>query len=471
MFQLLIKKLYSKEKQKKELKLFEINVDKINNKEERKFILALYAYQEADFNLSKKLLFPLLKNNNYRLKTLLTLGFLHYEENAYTQAINAFKKYIEINPNELYVSIYICELLIKIEQRKEAHDYLLNILNSDFIDLKISASVVKYLFHLKDAQNAIKAITNPLIINNINEEEAIELLSPAIKAGAYKIADELFSLLYKDHFEKSVTFLLHYANLYKEKKRYSQAINLLEKALLKSEYSGINNDSHFKDCQSKSSLEIIKMPKRTEIINFLLSTKNEDTYYLEIGVRNPDDNYNHIISNHKYSVDPGIEYGENPVDFKMTSDNFFELLSTNKILSSDIQFDIIFIDGLHLAEQVNKDIINSMKFLKKDGFIVLHDCNPPTEWHARENYQYEHTPAGLLWNGTTWKAFLKWRFNPSVNSCCIDSDWGVGILSKKYPIGSCIEESNPFFEFNDLMKHRKEYLNLISFNRFKKLFL
>ena len=72
-------------------------------------------------------------------------------------------------------------------------------------------------------------------------------------------------------------------------------------------------------------------------------------------------------------------------------------------------------------------------------------------------------------NGTTWKAFLKWRFNPSVNSCCIDCDWGVGILSKEYPIGSCIKEINQFFEFKDFIKHKDDYLNLISFDAFKKL--
>jgi len=207
---------------------------------------------------------------------------------------------------------------------------------------------------------------------------------------------------------------------------------------------------------------------RSEIINFLLSTKKEEVRYLEIGVFNPDINYHHIIANEKYSVDPGLEYVKNPADFKMTSDEFFELLSDNIILSSDIRFDVIFIDGLHLADQVDRDIINSMRFVKSDGFIVLHDCNPPTEWHARENYYYRNSPAGGSWTGTTWKAFLKWRFNPSVNSCCIDTDWGVGILSKEHPIGSCINEVNHFFEFQDFIKHKENYLNLISFDEFKK---
>jgi len=229
------------------------------------------------------------------------------------------------------------------------------------------------------------------------------------------------------------------------------------------------NDSNYKEAQEKSFSESIKTPKRTEIINFLLSLSNEKTRYLEIGVRNPDHNFNHITADEKYSVDPGFEYEENPADFKMTSDDFYDQLSNDKILSSKIKFDVIFIDGLHLASQVDRDIINSLKIIKNNGFIVLHDCNPPTEWHARENFYYHNTPAGIYWNGTTWKAFFKWRCNSSVNSCCIDSDWGIGILSKERLIGSSIKVDNPFYEFNNLVKHRKTNLNLVSFDAFKSL--
>ena len=225
-------------------------------------------------------------------------------------------------------------------------------------------------------------------------------------------------------------------------------------------------DPHYIDMLRKNNLENYKSPKRSEIINFLLSlNRKEDTYYLEIGVRNPEHNYNHIKAGTKYSVDPGIEYKENPVDFKMTSDAFFQKLS--EILSNDIKFDVIFIDGLHLAIQVDKDIENAINYIKDDGFIVLHDCNPPSEWNTRES----SGPTHGVWNGTTWKAFLKWRFNPSIKSCCVNSDWGVGILSKNYHIGKNIEFQNPFFEFGLLEENRKEYLNLIDFETLKRIIL
>ncbi len=229
------------------------------------------------------------------------------------------------------------------------------------------------------------------------------------------------------------------------------------------------NDPHHLDAQIKNQIEISKVPKRTDIINFLLSTYKEDTCYLEIGVRNPEHNFNLIKATKKYSVDPGIAFKENPVDFKITSDEFFKRLSANEILSTDTRFHVIFIDGLHLAPQVDRDILNALDYITKDGFIVLHDCNPPTEWHARESFEYKNTPAGKRWNGTTWKAFLKWRFNSSINSCCVDSDWGVGILSKHYQIGKNVESSNPFFEYSLLNENRKEYLNLIDFETLKGL--
>ncbi len=234
------------------------------------------------------------------------------------------------------------------------------------------------------------------------------------------------------------------------------------------EGKNILNDYHRIDVLRKNHQEIAKNPRRTDIVNFLLSINQADTSYLEIGVRNPEHNFNHIKATRKYSVDPGVEFKENPVDFKMTSDDFFRKLSSGKILSKDIKFDVIFIDGLHLAPQVDKDIENALQFIKTNGFIVLHDCNPPTEWHARESHTYYNSPAQRIWNGTTWKAFLKWRSNPKLNTCCIDSDWGVGIISKSHPIGKNIEFINPFFEFKVFEKNRKDYLNLMDFESFKK---
>lgn len=229
------------------------------------------------------------------------------------------------------------------------------------------------------------------------------------------------------------------------------------------------NDLNYLKGRKQDEIERSKSPSKTVVLNYLLSSLKRKTSYLEIGVRNPINNFNHIKVSNKYSVDPGIEFKENPVDFPLTSDDFFERLYKNEILSDKIRFDLIFIDGLHLAKQVDRDIKNAMNFIKDDGFIVIHDCNPPTEWHARTEYYYTHTPAGVNWNGTTWKAFLKWRTNQDIHSCCIDTDWGIGILSKQRQIGKPLQKKIEFYEFQDLDNNRSEYLNLTDFEDFKKM--
>lgn len=229
------------------------------------------------------------------------------------------------------------------------------------------------------------------------------------------------------------------------------------------------SDSHVIKGEKLSQYELKKKPFRYDVINFLISTLNRQTKYLEIGVRNPSENFNLINSHKKYSVDPGIEYKENPVQFKITSDEFFEGLGNDKFLNSEIKFDIIFIDGLHLADQVERDITNSLKYLEHDGYIVIHDCNPPSEYHAREEYNFYLSPAYTFWNGTVWKAFFKSRFENNITCCCIDSDWGIGVITKKEIFNRLTENFNPYFEFRIFDENRKKSLNLMGFEQFKNI--
>ena len=196
--------------------------------------------------------------------------------------------------------------------------------------------------------------------------------------------------------------------------------------------------------------------KRYDIINTMIKKYNY-VNYLEIGVRDPSQCFDKIIAEHKDGVDP--EPLGNNVNYPITSDQFFELIK-----DEDIKYDIIFIDGLHLMEQVDKDIENSLKHLTDNGVIVMHDCNPPTEFYQRENYEVDgQFPP---WNGTVWKSFAKLRLNnQDLDLCCVDCDWGIGIIRRGV-------SSNPKLsgklDFNFLNKNRKYLLNLISVNEFIK---
>jgi hypothetical protein len=219
-------------------------------------------------------------------------------------------------------------------------------------------------------------------------------------------------------------------------------------------------------------MESTKLPYRFDVINYTIDYLNKsDLKYLEIGVRNPEDNFNKINASIKYSVDPGVEFINNPVDFKLTSDDFFKAIKNAEILDLNVKFDVIFIDGLHLADQVKRDIENSITYLSDNGFIFLHDCNPPTEYHARENFDYDLSPAKKSWNGTTWKSFIEFRKRSDYYSCCIDSDWGIGVITKSVNLGNSNQVENPFYEYFILNQHREECLNLISFQKFKDILL
>jgi hypothetical protein len=215
--------------------------------------------------------------------------------------------------------------------------------------------------------------------------------------------------------------------------------------------------------------EYTKLPRRCDLVNFLLqytaSKKSVDISsltYLEIGVRNVSDNFNHILPCVKFAVDPAVRF-EFSLGYTTTSDEFFTTVAPQQ----KSQFDVIFIDGLHTADQVDRDIRNSLDYLAPDGFIVLHDCNPLSEWHARENQSFLLTPATGIWNGTTWKAFVKWRMSSQISSCCIDSDWGLGIISRSENLGEPLSEFSEFYDFDQLNQNRNQVLNLMSYRDFQ----
>ena len=206
---------------------------------------------------------------------------------------------------------------------------------------------------------------------------------------------------------------------------------------------------------------------RYDIINELIKKCDYKTY-LEIGVRNPDECFNLINCEIKHSVDPGYEDTENRVDYPYTSDNFFALLENQELnLSATHKWDIIFIDGLHVSSQVEKDILNSLNHLSENGVIVLHDCNPPELWFAREDYVVD----GVYhpWNGTVWKSIYKLRATrPDLFVCTVDTDWGIGIIKRGKQ--QCCNFNNSFYEYRMFEQNRKEHLNLISIEEYRDIF-
>ena len=199
----------------------------------------------------------------------------------------------------------------------------------------------------------------------------------------------------------------------------------------------------------------IEVGNRTSIINHLIKKFDYQTY-LEIGVR-AGINFEKIIIKNKIGIDP-----------KPISKNFENIIQTTSdyfFRDYNYKFDIIFIDGLHLEKQVDKDIKNSLKKINENGTIILHDCNPPTKFHQRE--QYEVNGKFPAWNGTTWKSFVKLRNEKNLKMFCVDCDWGVGIIRRG---NQSIYLNKNEFNYDDLEKNRNKILNLISVKDFLKKF-
>jgi hypothetical protein len=214
---------------------------------------------------------------------------------------------------------------------------------------------------------------------------------------------------------------------------------------------------------------------RIDIINYLI-TNNGYEHYLEIGVRDLEHCFNWIQCLNKTSVDPKFEPDNLPegtiYDYELTSDNFFGLLDSSELdLPADKKWDIIFIDGLHLADQVDRDIQNSLNHLSEGGTIVLHDCNPPDLVHAREDFYsvlYDNG-APYAWTGTVWKSLYKYRTSRSdLIIRTVDTDYGVGIIQKG--LGKIVERKNPYYEFKNFETSREEHLGLIHPDQFYEIY-
>jgi hypothetical protein len=208
------------------------------------------------------------------------------------------------------------------------------------------------------------------------------------------------------------------------------------------------------------------MKTRTDLLNFLAKKYNIYSY-LEIGVQNAEQNFDKIICPHKVGVDPNPDIFSDTGDiYPVTSDFFLDSLAGD-LGYNDNQFGLIFIDGLHTAEQVKKDFEGCLKYLKPNGFIVLHDCNPEKEEHT---IVPRPTKTGH-WNGDVYKfAALLRVMSDNDEYFTVDIDNGCGVF---------LNINNRKFEFDadftignwwgDFTSNRNTNLNLITWDEFVKL--
>lgn len=191
---------------------------------------------------------------------------------------------------------------------------------------------------------------------------------------------------------------------------------------------------------------------RYDIINRLIKTKGLESY-LEIGL-DQGVTFNQVNAKKKVSVDPAKTSRATPTHL-MTSNEFFE--------QNEDTFDIVFIDGLHHADQVYQDIMNSLSVLNPGGVVVCHDMGPKKEIHQIVPRQQ------TAWTGDCWKALVRFRLEHLQYSVVtVDTDWGVAIIEEADSLDDLIVQDDLSFE--NFLLNKREWTNLISVKEFNELY-
>ncbi len=174
--------------------------------------------------------------------------------------------------------------------------------------------------------------------------------------------------------------------------------------------------------------------------------------YLEIGC-DKNQSFSKIKINYKVGVDP-ISGGT----IRSTSDNFFK--------NNVEKFDIIFIDGLHYYKQVINDINNSLKILRKDGFILVHDCLPNSLAQQAVPRFRGH------WNGDVWKSIVELRTKKDLDIITCKIDFGVAIIKKKNNSNILVFNNDVIYQelkFKDYYYNHLKFMNIKSYDETLRL--
>lgn len=194
---------------------------------------------------------------------------------------------------------------------------------------------------------------------------------------------------------------------------------------------------------------------RLELLNRIAAAIRATTY-LEIGVQRGLV-FRLVNIPSRVGVDPDPT---SAATIHRTSDDFFA------DLPAETRFDLIFVDGLHLSEQVEKDVANALAHLTPGGLVVLHDCDPPTKRAAER----EMDPA--LWCGDVWRAWTQIRATLDPDryvTFTVDADLGLGVIAHRagpnaaiHPPAELTDLSAPPTTWQELQAHRVRALGLVT---------
>jgi len=199
--------------------------------------------------------------------------------------------------------------------------------------------------------------------------------------------------------------------------------------------------------------------------------------YLEIGVSRGVA-FRRITADLKIAVDPAFKLSARArrlADAKARATHYFETTS-DAFFANETAFleqqgiDVALIDGLHTYGQVLRDVENTLRYLRDDGVIVLHDCNPanasiacPATSYADYRAQIQWWRVFPAWSGDVWKAIVQLRSTRhDLRIAVLKCDFGVALVRKGFPQSRLSYSAAQIEALNyaDLAADRDRLLNL-----------
>lgn len=146
-----------------------------------------------------------------------------------------------------------------------------------------------------------------------------------------------------------------------------------------------------------------RAPRR---VNALLPRSGNGLRYLEIGVFRGR-TLEAVRAKEKFGVDPFPQFRVSP----MPTNIQFHCKTSRSFFSSydGPQFDFVFLDGLHTAEETYRDFVDSLNFLHPNGMILIDDVLPSDYESALPDQEQSKRAKELAsiehnrWYGDVWK--------------------------------------------------------------------
>ena len=181
-----------------------------------------------------------------------------------------------------------------------------------------------------------------------------------------------------------------------------------------------------------------KSPKvrRGQVMRRLVNLYPEPRY-LEVGVCRGK-TFDQVPAARKVAVDPAFRFDHVAMQeahpeatyHPIPSDDYF-----SRHAAPDDEFDVVYLDGLHVYDQTLRDLLNALEHLQPRGVVVIDDTVPPTAMAAireRRDFDAERARTGSddkRWMGDVFKVvYFIQAFCPYLRYATIANNHGQTVV-------------------------------------------